>query len=71
MINLILIVLAVTLIIYIICRSKDNDSWLDGFFDALIISDLIEFIGNLVSSIDWDGDGGGFSGGGASGGWDD
>lgn len=65
------IIVIIAVIIYIISRRNDNDSWFGGFLDALLISDLIQLIGKIFSSVgSWSGSGGGFSGGGSSGSWD-
>lgn len=75
MFNVFLILLLVALIIYIISKRKDNDTWFDSLLDALLINDMINLIGGLLKGVgsvadNWHGDGGSFSGGGSSGDWD-
>ena len=75
MLNVFLILLLIAVIIYLISKRKDNDTWFEGFLDALLISDMIDLIGSLFKGIgsvadDWTGNGGSFSGGGSSGSWD-
>lgn len=72
MLNVFLILILIALIIYLISKRKDNDTWFDGFLDAFLINDMIDLIGGLCKGVgsvvdDWHGDGGSFSGGGSSG----